>query len=96
MARRASSSLNPAVLTGIIAVVLLLIGGGALIFKKKGESFQEVAPLHVQEALENANSLRGNEYRVEGKVESRWVRDTGEALSLLVEEGGRTAHLFIM
>jgi len=96
MGRRASSSLNSAAIIGILAVVAILVGVGALTLKKKGKSFTDVAPLQIEEALTNANSLRGNEYRVEGKVESRWVRDQGEGLSILVEENNRVEHLFIM
>ena len=64
--------------------------------RQKSETFTDAPLLHISEALDNANSLRGNEYRVEGKVESRWVRDTGEGLSLKVEEDGRTEYFFIM
>ncbi len=96
MGRRASSSLNSTAIIGIIAVIALLVGIGSLMLKKKADTFSEVAPLRVAEALVNANSLRGNQYRVEGKIESRWIRDSGEGLSLLVEEEGLTERLFIM
>ena len=96
MGRRASSSLNSAAIIGIIAVVAILVGVGALTLKKKGKTFNDVALLQIEEALQSANSLRGNEYRIEGKVDSRWVRDTGEGLSLMVEDDGQTKYLFIM
>ena len=73
-----------------------MLGGGTLMLRKESNTFADISLLRIDEAMENANSLRGNEYRVEGKVESRWVRDSGEGLSLLVEEGGRTEHIFIM
>lgn len=96
MGRRASSSLNTAAIIGIVAVVAILVGAGALMLKKKGVTYNDVALLRMEEAVQNANSLRGNEYRVEGKIESRWIRDSGEGLSLIVEESGRTERLFIM
>ena len=96
MGRRASSSLNTAAIVGIVAAVAILLGIGALMLKKKSITFDDVAPLRMEEATQNANSLRGNEYRVEGKIESRWVRDSGEGLSLIVEDDGRTERLFIM
>lgn len=96
MGRRASSSLNSAAIIGIIIVIAILVGIGALTLKKKGKTFNDVAPLQIEEAIENANSLRGNEYRVEGKIESRWVRDAGEGLSLMVEDQGQEYFLFIM
>lgn len=96
MGRRASSSLNTAAIVGIIAVLAIAVGLGTLLLRKKEESFRDVAPLRVSEALENGNSLRGNEYRVEGKVLSRWVRDSGEAIELLIEDSGQQEHLPIM
>ena len=96
MGRRASSSLNAIAIVGIIVVIAIVVGVGALMLNRKSETFTDVPPLHITEALENANSLRGNEYRVEGKVEARWIRDSGEGLSLLVEDNGGTQPLFIM
>lgn len=96
MGRRASSSLNSAAIIGIIAVIAILVGVGALTLRKKGKIFNDVPPLQIEEALQNANSLRGNDYRVEGKIDSRWIRDTGEGLSLMVEDDGQTKYLFIM
>jgi hypothetical protein len=96
MGRRASSSLNAPLIVGIIAAIIVAAVLGFFLLQKKTETFTDAPLLHISEALDNANSLRGNEYRVEGKVESRWVRDTGEGLSLKVEEDGRTEYFFIM
>jgi hypothetical protein len=103
MARRASSNVSTAAIIGIVIVAVIfavvfilsniLGGAGYLLGNKKAFD----APLlQIEEALQSANSLRGNEYRVEGKVDSRWVRDTGEGLSLMVEDDGQTKYLFIM
>ena len=42
--------------------------------------------LSIQDLLENGNSLRGNEYVVEGKIDGklRWVPDRGQLISLRV------------
>ena len=96
MGRRASSSLNTTAIVGIIAAIAVVATVGFFMLGKKSETFTDVPLLRISEALDNANSLRGNEYRVEGKVESRWVRDSGEGLSLQVEEDGRTEYFFIM
>lgn len=39
----------------------------------------------MAEFLENGNSLRGNEYLVQGTVDQRWPRDNGQVVSLQVE-----------
>lgn len=96
MGRRASSSINTAAILGIVAAVAILIGLGVLLLTKKGQPFAEVAPLQVEEALENGNSLRGNEYRVEGKLLARWPRESGAVVELLVEEPGRSEHFPIV
>ncbi|MDA0765976.1 MAG: hypothetical protein O3A87_06285 [Verrucomicrobia bacterium] len=96
MGRRASSSINSAAIVGIIAVVAVVVGLGALLLKKKGTTFDDVAPLLVEEALDNGNSLRGNEYRVEGKLLARWPRDSGAVIEILVEDGGEQTHFPIV
>ncbi len=91
MARRASSSLHPGVLIGIAAAVVVAIIGGKSLIKKKPAGFGNVNPLDVKEFLDNGNSLRGNEYSVEGKIDDklRWTSSRGQAVSLRVktEEG---------
>ena len=42
---------------------------------KKKESFTGVNPLTVQDLLDNGNSLRNNEYLIEGKIDERFFRD---------------------
>ena len=95
MGRRASSSLNPVALVMIVAVCAALIGGGAFLLTGKKETF-DAPRLHIEDVLSNANSLRGNEYMVEGKVFRREVRDTGEGVSLMVETDGGEEPLFIV
>ena len=96
MGRRASSSINSAAIVGIIAAVVLIVGLGTLLLRKKATTFDDVAPLLVGEALDNGNSLRGNEYRVEGKLLARWPRDSGAVIEILVEDGGEQTHFPIV
>jgi hypothetical protein len=96
MGRRASSSINATAIVGIIAVIAILVGVGFIILNRKGETFEDIAPLLVQEALENGNSLRGNEYRVEGKLLARWPREEGAVVEILVEETGKNTHFPII
>lgn len=96
MGRRASSSLNAPAIVGIVVVVLILIAGGALLLQgKKGQTF-DAPPLPIEEVFSNANSLKGNEYTVQGKVDRREPRDTGLGISIIVESGGEELPLFII
>ncbi len=90
MARRASSSTNPLLIVGIVALVVAAIFIGRLMLTKKTTSFADVTPLSVQDLLENGNSLRGNEYLIEGRVDEklRWTPDRGQIISLRVKSAG--------
>ncbi len=87
MARRASSSTNPVLLIGIAVAVIVVIAGGKFLMSKKSASFGDVTPLAVEDLLENGNSLRGNEYVVEGKIDEklRWTPADGQIISIRVK-----------
>ena len=87
MARRASSSTNPALIIGIVVAVIAVIFGGKFLMSKKKESFTGVNPLAVQDLLDNGNSLRNNEYLIEGKIDERFFRDgnTSSVVSVRVK-----------
>jgi hypothetical protein len=87
MARRASSSTNPALIIGIAVAVIAVIFGGKFLMSKKTESFSDVNPLAVQDLLDNGNSLRNNEYLIEGKIDERFFRDgnTSSVVSVRVK-----------
>ncbi len=90
MARRASSKLHPGIIIGaVVAIVLAVIAGKSLIGKKPS-TFGEVAKLSVDELLENGNSLRGNEYVIEGQIDEKlqWTTDRGQLVSVKVETPG--------
>ncbi len=90
MARRASSSTNPILIIGIAAVVIIAIFGGKFLMTKKSNSFSDVNPLAIQDLLENGNSLRNNEYLIEGKIDERFFRDsnTSSVVSVRVKSSG--------
>lgn len=105
MPRRASSGVNLGQIAGIAAALLGFVVIAALLFKliaggmfgggEKSRSSRrgggDAAPLSLTTYRENGNSLRGNLYRVEGKVEEtlRWTPDRGRLISFeAVDEGG--------
>lgn len=87
MARRASSSTNPALIVGIVIAVGVLIFGGKALMSGKSSGFDDATPLAVEDLLENGNSLRGNEYVVEGTIDEklRWTSGDGQVLSIRVD-----------
>ena len=68
MARRASSSAHPVWI--LIAVVILAsaIAGGYLLFGRVNDPYRTLAALPAQDYLQNANSLRGNVYKLDATV----------------------------
>lgn len=89
MPRRASSSTNPVLLIGIAAAVIAAIFAGKFLMSKKSETFSDVNPLAVKDLLENGNSLRNNEYLVEGRIDERFFRDNNSSsvVSVRVKSG---------
>jgi hypothetical protein len=86
MARRASSSLHPGILIGGVAAVVLAVVAGKSLIGKKSANFADTPKLDVQELLENGNSLRGNEFVVEGQIDEKlqWTTRRGQIVSIKV------------
>lgn len=86
MARRASSSLHPGIIIGIVAAIAAAVMAGKIFTGKKSSNFGDLPQLRVSDLLENGNSLRGNEYVVEGKIDEqlRWTTSRGQVVSLRV------------
>ncbi len=90
MARRASSSLHPGIIIGAIAAVVVAVVAGKSMLGKKTAGFGDVATLQMDELLQNGNSLRGNEYVVEGQIDEKlqWTTNRGQLVSVRVEAPG--------
>ena len=105
MPRRASSgikighvlAIGGAILGFLVAAALLirviagdLIGGSG---DGNGRQLSSANELQVDTFLNNANSLRGNVYRITGKVHQslKWTPDRGRLISLDATGGGTNA-----
>ena len=90
MARRASSHIHPGVIIGAVAAIAVAVIAGKSLIGKKSASFGNVAKLSVDELLENGNSLRGNEYVVEGQIDEKlqWTTGRGQLVSVKVTVPG--------
>lgn len=106
MPRRASSGVNIGQIAGIGAAILGFVIIAALLVKLiagglfgdgggKGSSRKssgDASPLNLLTYRDNGNSLRGNVYRVEGKVEEtlRWTPDRGRLISFEARDATET------
>lgn len=90
MPRRASSKPNPAILLGAAAAIVAAVFAGKSLIGRKPASFTDVAPLNMEDLLDNGHMLRGNEYSVEGSVDEKlqWTADRGQVVSLRVDTPG--------
>ena len=90
MARRASSKLHPGIIIGSVLAIVVAVIAGKFLVGEKPSTFGEVAKLSVEELLENGNSLRGNEYVIEGQIDEKlqWTTDRGQLVSVKVGAPG--------
>ncbi len=98
MPRRASSGPKPAVIIGVVVVIIAaFLGGKLLLGARSGGPKLDGAPLDMTMVEENANSLRGNAYVVDGKVDGKltWTVDRGQVISLQVGDGPSARFLGI-
>jgi hypothetical protein len=77
-------------LIGIIAAIAVAIFAGRSLTGKKPAAFENVDKLDVGELLENGNSLRGNDYVIDGEIDEKlqWTSDRGQVVSVRVEAPG--------
>ncbi|MEK0445856.1 MAG: hypothetical protein RLZZ399_1177 [Verrucomicrobiota bacterium] len=83
MARRARSAFPLGkTLAGLGGFVALMVGGYLTL--GKGDSFRTTSPFPIKDYLENANSLRGNTYRLEAMVDKtlEFSRESGRLFSI--------------
>lgn len=88
MARRASSGISPGILIGIAAALVVAFFGGKALLTKKSETFSGISKLPVEDFMENANSLRDNEYLVEGTVDDKFFSESNpnQLISVKVDD----------
>jgi hypothetical protein len=95
MARRASSSFNPLLLVGVLVLLLAVLGGGWLL-GRVNDPFRTLTPLDVPAYLDNANSLRGNVYKITATVQTQLAWSTsGRLYSMETENGGNLLPVLI-
>ena len=88
MARRRKSPQRSGWLLGLVALGILLFAGFYLLGSKEGNPSRTTPPLDIASYLVNANSLRGNIYKLEGKVSESlaWSPDSGRLIAVEVDD----------
>jgi hypothetical protein len=76
----------------IAAVVALLVGllvGGYFVYKVVSDPYRTVTPLDVTAYMQNANSLRGNVYKLEATIANQlaWTPVAGKLYSVEADSG---------
>jgi hypothetical protein len=82
---RRSKRTSPATLLAAILLVAVIVVAGILFAGSAGSTSQRTTEsIDVPSYLENASMLRGNVYKVEGRVDESlaWDPDTGRLISL--------------
>lgn len=112
MPRRASSGINIGQILGICGALLGFLVAAVLLFKvvgndlfsgggsKKGGSktLGNASELQVDTYIDNGNSLRGNVYKVSGKVEEilKYTPDRGRLITLAAAGSGDNSILPVL
>ncbi len=96
MARRASSSVHPWWVAGVVLLVVAAIVGGWALYKNVSDPYRTLTPLDVTTYLNSADSLRGNVYKLDGTVASQlaWAPQAGRLYS--VDVNGRDDILALL
>ena len=89
MARRAHPTTPSKLILSLVIGFLALAGVGAYFFQKDANPFRTVEKLNPSDYYENANSLRGNIYQIEGTILNSlaWNPEKGRLFSIRVITG---------
>jgi hypothetical protein len=87
MSRRASSKVSLIKIAVALLLLCAALGGGHYFIGRVNDPYRTLQPLDVAAYYENANSLRGNVYKVDAKVLNLlvWSPPKGRLFSIDVE-----------
>jgi hypothetical protein len=97
VARRSKKSRLP---LGIVIAVVLIVAaflGSRFFITTTSQPFRTATPLDVETYLENANSLRGNVYRMQGEVLNLlgWSSTKGRLIAVGVDNGRQVVPVLV-
>ncbi len=98
MSRRASSKVSLLKIVAALLLLILALGGGYYLIRNLNDPYRTLHPLDVAAYYENGNSLRGNVYKVDGKVLNllAWSPGKGRLFSIEVETRSGSSPLGVI
>jgi hypothetical protein len=94
MARRASSTIKPIWVLVAVVGLTALIAVGWWLKSRVGDPYRTLPVFPVSEYMQNADSLRGNTYKVEGVI-GKQLKYTTEARLFEVLVGGEPISILV-
>lgn len=87
MARKKSSSRSKSLLPIAAGFIVIVALGFVFLGSKDKSTHRTIPSLNVGAYLENSNSLRGNTYKLEGKVAESlaWSPDSGRLIAIEID-----------
>ena len=97
MARRSKKSRLPLGIALAVILIFLAFLGSRFFITTTSQPFRTAAPLDVETYLANANSLRGNVYKIEGEVLNSlgWSPTKGRLIAVGVDGGERVLPVLV-
>lgn len=97
MARRSRSKIHPLIPVAAGLLVLAAVLGAFYFGKENGDPYRTQEKLEISAYLDNANSLRGNVYKVEGEVmnDLAWSPSQGRLFSFGVDKNSSVIPILI-
>ena len=92
MARRANSKIRPLWVALTVGALVLAIAVGVLLQSGGGDPYRTVPELDLSDYLNNANSLRGNTYKVRGEIRQSLGDSRAKGRLVSVEVARTTAR----
>lgn len=80
-----------------VALLAAAFFGSRLFLSTGSDPYRTIAPLDIASYMENANSLRGNIYKVEGEVSNSlaWSPTAGRLFAVDVDKGRDTIPVLV-
>jgi hypothetical protein len=97
VARRSKKSRLPLGIAVAVALIVAAFLGSRFFITTSSQPFRTATPLDVKTYLENANSLRGNVYKIQGEVLNSlgWSPTKGRLIAVGVDDGSRVVPVLV-
>jgi hypothetical protein len=97
VARRSKKSRLPLGIAVAIALIVAAFLGSRFFITTSSQPFRTATPLDVATYLQNANSLRGNVYKIQGEVLNSlgWSPTKGRLIAVGVDNGSKVVPVLV-